>query len=298
MDLTLFEHFLVIAEKLSFTKAAEELDKSESVLSRQMVRLESELGLELFERSTRKVSLTPAGEILKDSVKNSFDAFYEVLEKCRNANAGNTGIVKIATLPNYYIPDYTFSLLKDFKNQSNSIDIEIVSANLAEFPSLLYNGQVDFVYSVIDDYADNPLIDSVFIELTHTFLLVSRDSPVLNSGKTSFSLADFKDYDILVGTENPKKNARIIEICESVGFTPSFRNVFDEAQFLMCIREGAGIGITDDTHMLSGNQSIMHLYVPELNSCRLGFSYIPQKTSGYKKIFLDYMYNTKNPTNQ
>ena len=298
MDLTLFEHFMVVAEKLSFTKAAEELDKSESVLSRQMVRLENELGLDLFERSTRKVTLTPAGEILKEGIVKSFDAFYELLEKCRNANAGNSGKIKIATLPNYYIPDYTFSLIKDFKEQFSNIDIEIVSANLSDFPSLLQNGQVDFVYSVIDDYADNPLIEGVFMELTHTFLLISRDTPVLKSGKTNFSLVDFKDCDILVGTENPKKHNRIREICETAGFTPKFRNIFDEAQYLMSIREGTGIGITDDTHLLSGNQSIMHLYVPELNPCRLGFSYITDKIHGYKKIFLDYICNTNSSTNQ
>lgn len=298
MDLTIYEHFLVIAEKLSFTKAAEELDKSESVLSRQMVRLEKELGLELFERSTRRVSLTPAGKILKEGIEKSFDAFYELLEKGRNANAGNSGTIKIAALPNYYIPDYTYSILKSFKEQFENIDIEIISANLFEFPSLLLSGQVDFVYSVIDDYAANPLIEGVFIELTHTFLLISRDSPVLKSGKTNFSLADFKDYDILMGTENTKKFNRLRELCEKAGFIPSFRNVFDEAQYLMCIRDGRGIGVTDDTHLLSDNRSIVHLYVPELSPCRLGFSYIPEKIHGYKKIFLDYIRNTNNLTNQ
>jgi len=292
MDLTIFEHFMVIAEKLSFTKAAEELEKSESVLSRQMVRLEKELGIDLFERSTRRVSLTPAGEVLKQGISDSLDAFYLLLEKARNANVGDSGIIKIATLPNYDIPDYTFSLIKGFKESHKNIDIEIVSANLSDFIPMLLNGHVDFVYAVVDDYSDNPQIDGVFIENTNTFLLISKDNPVVKSGKAAFSLADFKDCDILIGTENPKKHSRISQICEEAGFTPRFCNVFDEAQYLMRIREGSGIGITDDTHLLSGNKNILHLYVPELNACRLGFSYIPEKILGYKKTFLEYILKT------
>ena len=68
MDTTILKHFLVIAENLSFTRAAEVLDKSESVLSRQMSRLEDEVGTPLFYRVQKGVALTPAGVIFKKCI--------------------------------------------------------------------------------------------------------------------------------------------------------------------------------------------------------------------------------------
>ena len=289
MDLAIFEHFTVIAEKLSFTKAAEELEKSESVLSRQMVRLESELGLDLFKRSTRKVELTPAGEILYQGINDSFDAFYNLLEKARNANEGDSGVIKIAVMQNYSIPDRTFNIIHSFGKTYEKIEVELVTANLSDFVNLLAAGQVDFVFSVIDDYNENPDISSIFTEATKTYLLVSPDLPVLEAKKATYSIADFKDCDILMGSTNKRKQTRMREICEEAGFTPNFRFILDDAQYHMAIRQGLGFGITDDTHLLTGDRTITHLYVPELSSCRLGFSYVPEKISGHKKIFLDYV---------
>ena len=60
MDNQLFEYFFVLAEILNYTKAADQLYKTESVLSRQISKLEFKLGVQLFDRTRKTVSLTPA----------------------------------------------------------------------------------------------------------------------------------------------------------------------------------------------------------------------------------------------
>lgn len=289
MDLALFEHFMVIAEMLSFTKAAEKLGKSESVLSRQMVRLEKELGLELFERSTRKVTLTPAGEVLKRGIAASLESFEALIDEAHDAMTGETGVIKIATLPNYILPEYTFGLIRKFKETYNKIDIEMVSANLSEFANLMLSGQVDFVFAVIDDYKDIAAVESIFMEETKNYLLVSPDNPAVRKNPDELSLDDFRDCEILMGTENPRKRNSVKTLCESFGFTPVFRNVFDETQYTMLLLQGTCIGITDETHILSDNRRLMHIYLPELGSCRLGFSYVSDRLHSFKRAFIDYM---------
>lgn len=64
LSLTGLRGFVAAARQLSFTQAAQELHLTQSALSRQIQSLEDELGLPLFLRSTRRVSLTPAGEAL------------------------------------------------------------------------------------------------------------------------------------------------------------------------------------------------------------------------------------------
>lgn len=63
--LYLFETFLVVAEKLSFTQAAEVLATTKSAVSHSIKSLETQLGVDLFIRSTRKISLTTEGELLQ-----------------------------------------------------------------------------------------------------------------------------------------------------------------------------------------------------------------------------------------
>lgn len=76
MEFRRIEYFLVLAEKLNYTKAAAELFISPQALTKQIVVLEEELGAQLFERTTRSVKLTKIGEVCKaeySKVKLEFD---------------------------------------------------------------------------------------------------------------------------------------------------------------------------------------------------------------------------------
>ena len=65
MELRLLRYFLTVAKEQSFTKAAEQLHITQPTLSRQMAAFEEELGVTLFIRSGKKISLTEEGILLK-----------------------------------------------------------------------------------------------------------------------------------------------------------------------------------------------------------------------------------------
>ena len=70
MNIQQLESFIQVAENLSFARAAEVLNMTQSAVSRQISSLENELGASLFHRSTRTVSLTPAGISFLDDAKD------------------------------------------------------------------------------------------------------------------------------------------------------------------------------------------------------------------------------------
>ena len=81
MDFQKIESFLALAETLSFTKASNTVFKSQSVLSRQIVSMEEELGIQLFTRTKRRVELTPAGKALVPGLKKVMELYDSVIEE-------------------------------------------------------------------------------------------------------------------------------------------------------------------------------------------------------------------------
>lgn len=289
MDFSLFEHFVKVAEKLSFTKAAEELDKSESVLSRQISRLEEALGLKLLDRSTRKISLTPAGEIIKQGIIESLAVFNKFMDEARLAQEGETGVIRIGSLVNHIIPEYTFSLIQSFKEAYKQIEVEFVSTNIIELNKQLSEGQLDFLFTAIDDYGSDSDVKSEFIEETRNYLFVSPNNSAFKKKDKDFSLADFKDSEILIRNSHPLELQRLRAICKKAGFEPKFRNIYDEMQYLILIRQGDCIGVTDDTHMYMNNNNVTFVEIPEFGTLRLGVAYIPHQIPSSGKVFLDYI---------
>ena len=84
MEMRQLRYFIAVADTLSFSAAAESVFLSQSALSRQIMALEKEIGLPLLKRSTRKVELTEAGQILKRSAKELISRWEKLGPELKN----------------------------------------------------------------------------------------------------------------------------------------------------------------------------------------------------------------------
>ncbi|WP_415853539.1 LysR substrate-binding domain-containing protein [Sinomonas sp. G460-2] len=96
MDFRELEVFRAVAEDLHFGRAAERLYVTQSAVSQQLRRLEDELGLLLFHRTSRTVRLTPAGTALLAEVRKIFAARDHAIQVAQQAAAGERGRLSIA----------------------------------------------------------------------------------------------------------------------------------------------------------------------------------------------------------
>ncbi|MFJ4654215.1 LysR family transcriptional regulator [Nocardia sp. NPDC088792] len=87
LNLYRLAQFLEVAEQLSFTRAARKLHITQQALSTSVRRLEKELGVTLFERTTRRVALTRAGRTLRDGSRTLLMVSREVRVQTRQAGA-------------------------------------------------------------------------------------------------------------------------------------------------------------------------------------------------------------------
>jgi DNA-binding transcriptional LysR family regulator len=91
------ESFIRSAESGSFSAAARRLGLTPTAISRNVAMLERNLGVRLFQRTTRKLSLTEAGEQLLANMGSSLDVLQAALSQVGGASAGPSGLLKIST---------------------------------------------------------------------------------------------------------------------------------------------------------------------------------------------------------
>ena len=106
-------YFTSIVECGSYSEAALELDISQSTISKQVAALENELNIKLFDRSSRKAALTPAGESLYPEASAVLSQIKTLKNHAETLRLGGRRKIEIIALPfvgnlNFYVPVFTF----------------------------------------------------------------------------------------------------------------------------------------------------------------------------------------------
>lgn len=153
MELRVLRYFLAVAQYQNITRAAQELLVSQPTLSRQLAELEAELGVTLFIRGHRQITLTEAGEYLQARAKEIVQLADQtatdlkadqVISGTLALGAGESGgMQRIMTVLSQMIHDYP------------DIKLRLVSGNAAEMEAALKRGTIDFAVLMADRALDN-----------------------------------------------------------------------------------------------------------------------------------------------
>ncbi len=118
--------FEASARHLSFTKAAEELHVTQAAVSHQVKALEGALGLKLFRRYNRRLSLTEAGKQFLPPLREAFDMIAEA--SARLSDEEETGSLKVSVLPSF-AAKWLLPRLGDFRATNPEIDVLLSASN-------------------------------------------------------------------------------------------------------------------------------------------------------------------------
>ena len=179
--------FEAAARHLSFTRAAEELFVTQSAVSKQVQVLESALGVRLFERLTRALALTPAGERLARASASALAVLREVSAQIR---AGDEPVVTLATTP-AFATFWLIPRLADFRRRYPGIDIRL-SADTRVID--LERGGFDVAVRYLQD---GPVVSQAVRLFGETVVAVASPALLRQPGKLLRAPADLAHHILL-----------------------------------------------------------------------------------------------------
>ncbi len=209
-------YFVDVANYGSFTKAAANTYLSQPTLSKSIKKLETELKVELFERSTRKLKLTDAGEIVYKQGLKILGAANDLTTLLDDLINLPTGEIKIGIPPligTLFFP----AIAKNFGKVYSEVSLELVELGAKRIEHLIEDGQVDVGIVVLptDKSKFNilPFVKEEFMLYTDT------DHPLAN--KEVVQLAELKEEKFILFNREFALHNLIIQQCQKAGFNPN-----------------------------------------------------------------------------
>ncbi|MGX1885013.1 LysR family transcriptional regulator [Streptomyces sp. NPDC055287] len=145
MELQQMRYVVAVAETNSFTRAAERCLVVQSALSHQVARLERELGARLFERTSRRVRLTPAGAAFLPSARQCLDAADRAAAEVAAAVGEVRGRLAVGLIPSVAAVDIP-GALRDFHQQYPDVRIGLRVGASEELVEQVKQGAVDVAF--------------------------------------------------------------------------------------------------------------------------------------------------------
>ncbi|MFJ3233457.1 LysR family transcriptional regulator [Streptomyces sp. NPDC086787] len=230
-------HFAAVARTEHVTRAAQETQVPQSTLSRAMVRLERDLGVDLFARRGRTVSLTPAGRTFLTSVERALAEIERAAEEVRADADPATGKVAFGflhTMGAETVP----GLLHAFRADHPRVRFSLVQTYGEAMLDGLRTGELDLCLT--SPVPDAPDLVARRLDEQKLRLVVPADHPL--SGRRRIRLAEAADETFV--TLEPGYGLRRItdDLCREAGFKPKVAFEGEEAETLRGL-VAAGLGV-------------------------------------------------------
>lgn len=197
MELRLLRYFLAVCDERNFTKAADKMHVSQPALSKQIKDLENELGVNLFVREHRKVSLTQEGYFLRDraqDILNLTDATKKSLQKDKIIS----GVLRIGAGESSQL-NKVMKLLGEIAIKYPDAQIDIDDANSDQIEEKIDNGIYDF--GIIMGNRDLSNFESLVLPEKNQFVAYFNQSLPL-AQKQEITLHDLINYPIVMSKQS------------------------------------------------------------------------------------------------
>ena len=224
MELRHLRYFVAVAEELHFNRAAERLHIAQPPLSQQIKQLETELGVELFHRRTkRQVQLTEAGQVLLQATYRILDQLKQAVSDTQRAGRGETGTLTIG-FTSTVVYDILPAILSRYREQFPQVNLVLQELTTTQQEETLQNHQIEV------GFCHPPLKDeSLELEpISQESLVVALPEVHPLACETTLPICSLADESFILFPRHlgPGFYDQIVSFCQQTNFSP---NVVQEA---------------------------------------------------------------------
>lgn len=284
MELLQLNHFRVLARTQHMTKAAEELYVSQPALSQTIKRLETEMGVPLFDRPGRQIRLNQFGKAFLMHVEQAFFALEEGRRQVRDIAHLDQGEVALASAALRWLSEP----LRGFLARHPAAPLRLFESTLPEMQRQLETGEIDFGFTPAPIQAPGfrwrrLLTEEVYLAVPPGHRLAQRKS---------VPLGDIAQEPMLWGRKGCYLREMMDLACRQAGFKPKIVCETDEAAVYDLVRAGLGAAFTHALQMPQQNaQNLVQLQVTHPTSyLTLGIAWHEaHHLSGSACLFRDFI---------
>jgi DNA-binding transcriptional LysR family regulator len=221
-------HFVAVAEELHFGRGAARLGMAQPPLSQSIRRLEEALGFPLFERTQRKVALTPAGRVFLDEARRTLMQADEAVRLARRAASDDLAQLSV-TFVSAALYRVLPEVLRRFRSEWPEAEIRLDERPTDLQIADLRSGAVDagFVHPPLRDAAD------LEVEIVHSdHLVVALPEATVLARSVLFP-----------HQQGPALHSRIMQACRRAGFLPRVTQEARQMHTLLTL-VAAGMGVS------------------------------------------------------
>jgi len=244
-------HFAAVAEELHFGRAADRLGMAQPPLSQSVQRLERELGVRLFERDSRRVSITAAGRVLLPDSLALLEQSDRLLDSVRQARRGGPAGFRVAVPPGL-APGRVAALLQAFSAAEPDVPLDITELAPAAQRTALRSGHLDV--AVLPAPSDDPSLvsgDAVYEPLG---VVVAAQAPLAHL--PAAHLSDLGEAPLVtVGESGNTEERHLQDRCVRGGYRPArVLHVGGQSVALAMVMAGQAVALLPRSSLPAGHE--------------------------------------------
>ena len=263
MEIKDLRAFYAVVEEGNISHAAQRLNATQSVISRQMKRLEENLGVRLFERGSRQIRLTDAGRAFYLRTENILGLMDGALDELQDIEGGAAGTIKIGTITTsgaFLLP----KLVSKFREEYPKVKFELWEADGSRIFELLDSRIIDIAITRTQTADD--VYSSIVLSGEPLMIVMRRASAIGDDGDT-VRLVELRDIPLIVPL---RWQSSLVDSCRRLGFNPYIVCVTRSSVMdILFVRHkmGAAILPASALNMIEGDELIAkRLTEPEMTT--------------------------------
>jgi LysR family transcriptional activator of glutamate synthase operon len=291
MNTSQLQCFMAVASTLSFTRAADQLYKTQSVISRQIRSLEDELGIVLFERCVRGVQLTSAGAVVLDGVKRMLGDLDETVRRAKAVQSGLDGELRICVPVNQMTDAALSAIIRGFKKLCPDIRLRLRAENPSETTRMLLDGHIDFAYSRTGEFSYYKNVENIHINTYGNCMVLPPDYSFGKKDTENLRFSDFSDatFIVLPDEDAPSHRRSIENEIIKCGVKPKLYIAENLGSVGLLVETGGGVSVLNCMNTLISAPNIKYVYLDDFPKTEYSLLWNTDFTSPCANAFISFV---------